>query len=1149
MSIIVPCLGGGGGSTPTIPNGKTVTPTDDIQTWLHCAGIFDNNYTTLAQVLNDTVLYNALLSDANACDYLARSTSWAVNEGAVPNMTSDTTPSGDVTKSSQDASNQYYAWKLFDGNNNTAWAPSAYTSSGAWAAYTFTEAINISSFMFRAVRLSGSIALCGVNLQAYVNNEWQTFKTISEIGATATTIKEDITPIIGATAIRVIATGTTSNIYCYEFQVYSDADITTSETAMRLLGKYDYACEALLSVPTWCEAISNSDYYEYVLNVSVPTMTSNTAPYGTAFSINPAYSLYPQFQAFDKNMTTRYSPQTAGVFPDAIGYEFTEPVVVKVVDVSPYFYTGGVALSDYQIQASNNKSSSNWEVLYSGTFDSSNPTQRCFLQNDTAYTCYRLYVTTTPASYLSILELQFYGRTPVNETKYVPLVPMMTSDTTPEGQCFASSVHTDAVLGSQAWNAFDGNYDKAWHANTQQAFPQSVGYRFTNAIEANMTKVRPLIYQSNSRLKQYKIQGSNDNSTWFDLTEILTADNQTSGTPMTQSGCQAGSWVTVYFTKNISSYQYYQLVVISSWDSNKAAIVELQFYAIRGNEPAIIHCATDDEITITGDDFERVIYADGDTATLPSDIPAGLYTLSSAIYSNPSYPDQPYIQNVYITEHVTEIYFIPPNMETVLWTNSAPTSSFASQTVTLSDSMDNYKYLAFKYRVNTSVEGDTTNIYSVEDIHKMLGSGTNNVNVGSLDIYVSGGNTYSRQIGYSSDTAILFKDSYRLNAQASANTTCIPTEIIGLNKLATAKVAKKTKTTLWTNPSPASSFSNQTITLSDDLDNYDYVELEYAFNSSTLTNKNSIIYTISDFKRLTANDGWCGAGIVYSNSYLYSRSLTYNSDTAVNFGGTLKYNSGTAPSAANTATIPLKVYGIKYECEDKVEKYTETSLWLNPSPTAAFATQSVTLSKGLSNFKYLKIIWNINKSSSSDSDKGQMILPVDNFDTTYDIAPYIASYSGAVTYVRSFIKVNDTTISIGTAYRVNASGNNNDAVIPLEILGLNELNVGQTTVKPIITVMYQGNYANYFTTVLSNGTFDTSGLIGGTSPSKLVYENDYFKMQMNAASNHNGTITFKVVGTYYENLNAVPQTAVHKDAGATWSGAMYTQAGSVFVPD
>ena len=54
---------------------------------------------------------------------------------------------------------------------------------------------------------------------------------------------------------------------------------------------------------------------------------------------------------------------------------------------------------------------------------------------------------------------------------------------------------------------------------------------------------------------------------------------------------------------------------------------------------------------------------------------------------------------------------------------------------------------------------------------------------------------------------------------------------------------------------------------------------------------------------------------------------------------------------------------------------------------------------------------------------------------------------------------------------------------------------------------------------------------------------------MNAASNHNGTITFKVAGTYYENLNNVPQTAVHKDAGATWSGAMYTQSGSVFVPD
>jgi len=162
---------------------------------------------------------------------------------------------------------------------------------------------------------------------------------------------------------------------------------------------------------------------------------------------------------------------------------------------------------------------------------------------------------------------------------YRGLVPKMTSNTAPEGECFASSVHTDATLGSQAWNAFDRNFDKAWHANTQQAFPQSVGYKFSSATEIKGAKVRPIIYQGNSRLKQYKYQASNDNSTWVDVTETLNADNQTTGTKMTQTDCYAGSWVETTFTKNIGSYLYYRLVDNSSWDSNKACIVEVQFYS------------------------------------------------------------------------------------------------------------------------------------------------------------------------------------------------------------------------------------------------------------------------------------------------------------------------------------------------------------------------------------------------------------------------------------------------------------------------------------------------------------------------------------------------------------------------------------------
>ena len=59
-----------------IPDGATVTPTDDVQTWLKCAEL-NKSYTTISQILADTNTLSALISDNNASDYLARSTTWA----------------------------------------------------------------------------------------------------------------------------------------------------------------------------------------------------------------------------------------------------------------------------------------------------------------------------------------------------------------------------------------------------------------------------------------------------------------------------------------------------------------------------------------------------------------------------------------------------------------------------------------------------------------------------------------------------------------------------------------------------------------------------------------------------------------------------------------------------------------------------------------------------------------------------------------------------------------------------------------------------------------------------------------------------------------------------------------------------------------
>lgn len=167
-----------------IPDGETVTPTDDIQTWLNCANIFDKNYTLLSQVLSDASTLQALIASNNAADYMARSTSWAnsvtTNANAmiyigandycatkllanstwrdaicnsayfesvlnvkVPVMTSNTAPSGVVSSSGTYGGQPYLA---FDNNNNTKWYPMAGTngtSGTGWIDYQFSNQIDV----------------------------------------------------------------------------------------------------------------------------------------------------------------------------------------------------------------------------------------------------------------------------------------------------------------------------------------------------------------------------------------------------------------------------------------------------------------------------------------------------------------------------------------------------------------------------------------------------------------------------------------------------------------------------------------------------------------------------------------------------------------------------------------------------------------------------------------------------------------------------------------------------------------------------------------------------------------------------------------------------------------------------------------------
>lgn len=772
----IPCRIGGG-VIVNIPNGKTVTPTDDIQTWLHCAGIFDNNYTTLAQVLNDTIVYEALLSDANACDYMTRSTSWAY-AGLVPKMTSDTMPSG-VCLIGGTNTNAYYT---FDGNKETT-SDVGYGGQGtlaiSWYQYKFDSAKRVK--FFDITQPHHGQGYWGRTFKVQYSNDGTNFTDITDNSYTMANeesltgfitkrfeINEDISALYWR--IQYLTSYNNVKTLVSEIQFYSDVDITTSETAMRLLGKYDYACDKLLSNATWASAIANSDYWEYILNTKVPALTADSANVITNLSVKTTG--YEKWHAFDGNTggSFFYFQYTASRTDGWVGYDFGAPVKICKAKMYNVSNTASIKTCKYQYSDDGTTWVDATETITNSLTGAWTEAQISSSISAHRYWCAGNLDNNGDGGGAYIPEIQFYGRTPVNKTEYIPLVPIMTSDTTPSGVASAGSVLNDRY----AYKAFDGIVlNSCWTSSkTGTSVNDYIQYKFDSPVCVNRYRFAKPSEYSGGTFKRLLLQGSN---TGGDV-DWETIDDHVED--FTDS-------VIVSFN-NTESYLYYRLTITATASTSAywCQVGELQFYAKRPPEPAIIHCATDDEITIVGDDIETTIYAYGDTATLPSDIPSGLYTFTSAVLSNPSYPDQPYTQNVYITEHTAEIYFMPENMETILWTNSAPTSAFAAQNVTLSDDINNYKYIKISFRVSTSNSETSSVIMSVEDLKNTDVFDSTGLTYGSMS-----GNGYKvRDYYYVNNTSISFTSGYQINYVNTDNNSCIPVEITGLNKLRTGEV-------------------------------------------------------------------------------------------------------------------------------------------------------------------------------------------------------------------------------------------------------------------------------------------------------------------------------------------------------------------------
>lgn len=117
--------------------------------------------------------------------------------------------------------------------------------------------------------------------------------------------------------------------------------------------------------------------------------------------------------------------------------------------------------------------------------------------------------------------------------------------------------------------------------------------------------------------------------------------------------------------------------------------------------------------------------------------------------------------------------------ETTLWENDNPNTAFQRQTVTLSDSVINYKALRLYYNWSTS-QGDRHTQFIDYDMSYINEYVTGNY-YGMMIGIVYNNFTYTRNAfigdGY---TSVIFGVSARINASGTNNSTNIPIKICGL---------------------------------------------------------------------------------------------------------------------------------------------------------------------------------------------------------------------------------------------------------------------------------------------------------------------------------------------------------------------------------
>lgn len=255
-----------------IPDGKTVLPTDDVQTLLKCAGINNKPYTSLTELFADTETLQSVIASDNAIDYLVRSKDFIKSEALVPQMTDNTHPSGECGGTSIFNSSYDY-FNGFNSNASYGWIPTRATMANSIVWHDFGQTKKVKKAEVARKATAGTTTTINV-IGSDDKVTWNNLKAEVTInnGTNFSTKNEIIFDSIGAynsVGIQLLSTSSGIDLCTgngYKIQFYSEEGFTDNANAMSYIGLSNYASNTLLGDPTWRAAIADSTYSESVLN-------------------------------------------------------------------------------------------------------------------------------------------------------------------------------------------------------------------------------------------------------------------------------------------------------------------------------------------------------------------------------------------------------------------------------------------------------------------------------------------------------------------------------------------------------------------------------------------------------------------------------------------------------------------------------------------------------------------------------------------------------------------------------------------------------------------------------------------------------------------------------------------------------------------